>query len=892
MKRPSTSRIGTVILALAVLGLGCLWLTTPVYRVIKDYPDFSRISPRIADRTTVGQVFRCGENGLSRVEVRLGTYHQRTHNPTRFSLYRLAGGPLENGSPPLEPVRLVHRKVFDSSVDNRLRRFDFSPQEDSSEGWYLIELAATVPGESGSIGAWLDPNGQGLVVDGCSRPGGISFRYLLTEPRTRPEMLRDRWRLAGPSWLNPGSGLTLGLMTWLAVLFGLPARGRLFKIVHLFLPLGLILGGAIWLGLSPDQGLRAEYFRGRDQNLRPLTTTHLFKPGEPGVRTEAVPEIRPWEVRRTAGLHPPWTVAYSGKLRAPQTWAYDLLVVSSGQVELEIDGQRLRAGSPPPARLKETSQSFGLNKGWVDFKLTMTQKTEGGYLQVYWARERADWARLEPIDLIPPGTDEGRPWRRQLATLILWLAVLGGWVGLAFRLVDELLDPDRDRLLGLAVLVGLVALLARWLLLAQAEVGFFGPDSTLFRPGGDPELYAHLAHSMGQGVFPRLYDSAFRFNPAFPFLLGGLQTLVGSDPVLLRMALAGFGAGTASLCFLIGHRLGGPGLGLLAGIMAAWSGIGAAHEIDLLIAGPLTFGLILAGYRLTRVVEEPERTGLWLKSGLALGLAALFRGNVLLALPFILVGLVWTTGLDRRVVKKAACLTVLAVAVGFLPALWNSGLIKPEIHHQTLSPTVSGPSNLWLGNGPGSNGITNRETDELARRLANHETTYTREVVGFILERPGEWLKLVGLKAWRFFNGWEVPSDTSYYDLRDSTRTLGWGMLNFAVLWPLGLTGMLRAIRAEPRSGPLLGIVGGYSLAVIGFFILARFRVPLYPFLALFGAVFLHSLIRAGTLARVVWLGLAGALYLAINWDQWLLAKAVRWWSGLAFWALEYGHFL
>jgi hypothetical protein len=144
-------------------------------------------------------------------------------------------------------------------------------------------------------------------------------------------------------------------------------------------------------------------------------------------------------------------------------------------------------------------------------------------------------------------------------------------------------------------------------------------------------------------------------------------------------------------------------------------------------------------------------------------------------------------------------------------------------------------------------------------------------------------------KAWRFFNGWEVPSGVSYYDLRDTAPVLRWGMLNFALLGPLGLAGLVLALGRWRRTLPLAALIFGYAGAVVAFFVLARFRVPLLPLLAAFAG---HGLSR---LAKPRWAllfsGLAALLYLGVNWDQ-LWGTGARY-AGLAwqYWTLDYGHF-
>ncbi len=110
---------------------------------------------------------------------------------------------------------------------------------------------------------------------------------------------------------------------------------------------------------------------------------------------------------------------------------------------------------------------------------------------------------------------------------------------------------------------------------------------------------------------------------------------------------------------------------------------------------------------------------------------------------------------------------------------------------------------------------------------------------------PWRWFRLIGRKV--VFLGWnhEIPNNKSYDFIRShESRLLGLLPVRFALLLSLGLLGVIYAWRAAPRR-PLFWITAFLVLHAVGvvlFFVNSRYRVPMWPAMAILAAGGLLSL--------------------------------------------------
>ncbi|MBD3236952.1 MAG: tetratricopeptide repeat protein [Candidatus Eisenbacteria bacterium] len=253
------------------------------------------------------------------------------------------------------------------------------------------------------------------------------------------------------------------------------------------------------------------------------------------------------------------------------------------------------------------------------------------------------------------------------------------------------------------------------------------------------------------------------------------------------------------------------------------------------------------------------RTMLWAAlSGALFGLAAIARPNILIFLP----ALAWAflRGLRRGLPPAAVGLCVVL-------ALLPIGVVT--LHNATAGDDLvliasQGGVNFYIGNNPQSDGRTaivpgtradwwggRFDTIKIAEEASGRELKESEvsaywfgRGVDFILTRPLQWLGLMLRKLQLFWSAPEIGNNSSIYHLRSYAPIMRLPLLGFGITAPLALAGIYLALRRRntEASGrrvraalPLLFVLL-YMAGVIAFFVCARYRVPVLPFLLLFAA--------------------------------------------------------
>ena len=162
-----------------------------------------------------------------------------------------------------------------------------------------------------------------------------------------------------------------------------------------------------------------------------------------------------------------------------------------------------------------------------------------------------------------------------------------------------------------------IALLIRIVFILTLQEGYYFADAPIYS--------AAASHLLEHGKFPEDYDRA----PLYPVFLAGVYGLLGEGIIIPRIVQAVLGACIAVLLAVIGKRAGGPGIGIIAGIL--W----AIYPMGVFIAGleyPTTLLTLLLVLGVLCILSNPDHRGYPVKvatAGLLFGLAALTKPIVL-----------------------------------------------------------------------------------------------------------------------------------------------------------------------------------------------------------------------------------------------------------------------
>lgn len=401
----------------------------------------------------------------------------------------------------------------------------------------------------------------------------------------------------------------------------------------------------------------------------------------------------------------------------------------------------------------------------------------------------------------------------------------------------------------------------------------------------DETSYAALAarFASGDSFFGR--DTLW-FAPLYPVSLGVAWKWFGPAAATIAIVLQhALGVGTALLGVLLGRRLGSRFAGAFAGVLLAVLPTLIHAEGRLLYTGPLVFAT--AAFLFAFEVAREEGNGRKVArssivAGLLLGVAGLFRANVLAFAPFA----AWMLGRARG--AKCAALFFATCGATLVPTLLRNGILAGEWTASTANGGMifaTGFAEDAKGGralertpedfAPG--GGFHREAERaLGRTLTLGEASefHARQAWRRIAEQPQWAASLVGAKALLLVNAREIDDNLGFPLARDRSPLYSWLPAPWAfVLIPaaggIAVAAIGRdAVARRFRASAVFFVVTGATL--LCYFVTSRYRLPLVVPAALLGGLGLE---RAGRALRfrqwadaaVLFAGMATAALIALR---------------------------
>ena len=410
-------------------------------------------------------------------------------------------------------------------------------------------------------------------------------------------------------------------------------------------------------------------------------------------------------------------------------------------------------------------------------------------------------------------------------------------------------------------------------------------DSPMFdAPIMDARYHDEWARVIGQDWTRALLDgvtlhpgSAYFRAPLYAYFMALIYTIFEQDYLAIRVVQFVIGSLSVLLIYTLGRRVFNPRVGKIAGVMAALYGPFIYFEGELLIPVLILFlNLLMA----IAVLAASRRPGWWkwLGCGALLGLSAIARPSVLI---FLVVLIPWMVAALKHRNRRwpgillhvfglllGAVLLMLPIhihnyrmAKDFLPTMVSQGGVNFFIgnNHDSDGATaiVPGTRATWWG---GYYDVLELAEEAEGRSLQASEVSayWFRRGFQFIREEPARAWRLMALKLAHFWNSQEIANNMDVYFFcarRPVTRFLihpGLIDLPFGLIAPLALAGMVLAWRRREGHGAgLLALfVFSYMVGVVLFFVNARFRLPVVPFLLLFAAYVLWIIFQKGHFTR------------------------------------------
>ncbi len=406
------------------------------------------------------------------------------------------------------------------------------------------------------------------------------------------------------------------------------------------------------------------------------------------------------------------------------------------------------------------------------------------------------------------------------------------------------------------------------------------------------------------------------FRPLlYPMFVAVFYKLGGAHGIDLTVAVQHLlGVLTGVLAALLGARLFRHRLcGLAGGVLYLLAPVPLYFEGELLIESSYIF-LICLGLLLilhTAGVAGWKGALLWLLCGGLTVLTAQARPNILVFMAVYPLFAGWSWWRSRQ---GAALLPLLGLIGGMVMGIPWGFVNKMQSGHFQVIPSTGGV-NLYLGNRRTADGIKMeldrrvnynerhedpvevwaREGYEAAMRAQGRQPEtdpkaisqyWTRRAIGEIKAAPASWLRLMARKCWLTLWNAEVPTLKSFAFLQTDYVWLRLLPVRWVVLLMLAPAGIWAAAKWGNRDAlfVLLFYASIYSAANVAFFIVDRYRYPVWPVMAAIGGGGLLAFVE--TIRRRRW---RGALCLAASMALMASISLPNWYGAqLPSFALDY----
>lgn len=376
------------------------------------------------------------------------------------------------------------------------------------------------------------------------------------------------------------------------------------------------------------------------------------------------------------------------------------------------------------------------------------------------------------------------------------------------------------------ILISLLTLgiILRFIFLSQVKSN---DPNFLHFSGTDAASYDILAKQVLDGNLPK---SPFSFNPLYFYLLALLYAIFGHSPLNVVIFQVFLGCGSYFLVYLIAKHTFNQTVGIIAVGLCVLYGIFMVYETAILTVTLDTFLLLLSILLLLKSIEKNSIKWYFI-TGIVIGLSALSRATTILVLPFLFLWILIVFGFKKRFFTVTSI-----IALGTLLTISPVTIYNYIYSGKFILLTTTGPQTFWVGNNEDSEGIY-YIPPYIEELKGDDDSFWMKDTLQFIKERPHKYLWLLSKKFSLFWNGYEIPDNDIVYSRFEKYAPLLKIMLQFGIIASLGIVGILLSlIRLNKRVILLFLIIIGYTSAILLFFVMARFRVPIVPYLIIFAA--------------------------------------------------------
>jgi tetratricopeptide (TPR) repeat protein len=358
--------------------------------------------------------------------------------------------------------------------------------------------------------------------------------------------------------------------------------------------------------------------------------------------------------------------------------------------------------------------------------------------------------------------------------------------------------------------------------------------------------------------------------PLYPYFLGVLYTIFGQSFYIARFIQILIGSLSCVLIYGLGKKLFNRTIGILASLIACFYAPLIHFDAELELPVLEVFLDLLLVFLLLGARTKLQKRW-WFLAGIVLGLSAITRPNVLIFIPFVLLWIGWELWKENKNrILVSGLFYLLGIILVISPVTLRNWIVGKDL----VLISSQGGINFFIGNNPESDGKTafaapgmlpydgykdnvwltsiKLAEENLGRKLKPSQISnfWLRQGLNFIKTHPLKFLQLLGKKFYFFWNSYEIESNNDlYFFSRWSSllRLFLWDRVvgfPFGIVCPLAIWGIILNAKFWKKYFLIYAFIFSYMFSVILFFVTARFRLPVIPFLIIFASFSIYWLVE------------------------------------------------
>ena len=370
----------------------------------------------------------------------------------------------------------------------------------------------------------------------------------------------------------------------------------------------------------------------------------------------------------------------------------------------------------------------------------------------------------------------------------------------------------------------LLALILRLIYLSHLKVN----DPNFYQPpsGTDMLTYHNYAQQILNGTFGK---EPYYYGPLYSYFLALVYKIFGVNPYIASLIQMMLGVATSLLIYFIAKKVFNKTVAFISISISIFYGMFYIYEGVLLMESLVTFLNTLSIFLLLRIENNPSYKNIAF-AGIAIGLSALARANILLFVPFILIWIFFNSKLithNSKLLRFAFLCLVILLTIS--PATIRNYLVSGRF----ILISTNGPISFWTGNHPGAPG-------EYVNATPKPNVGYIEDTLSFIRKDPKGYLNLQKKKFLLFWSEYEIVNNVNHELQKSYSFLFKFPHLSFGPVALLALVGIALSLRKGKRCLLLYLNIFSLMTAIVIVFVTARYRLSILPFLIIFASFSLY----------------------------------------------------